>query len=88
MHFCKPTLTGARDVPHPARLEDAKPKAWLITESEVLAAAALAAYTPQAQAALRAAGGRPGVVPRLRRGEDRLLTTSCHEPSDGAGLRL
>jgi uncharacterized protein (DUF1330 family) len=41
----------------------AKPKAWLITESEVLDAAALAAYSPQAQAAVRAAGGRPGVVP-------------------------
>jgi uncharacterized protein (DUF1330 family) len=41
----------------------AKPKAWNITESEVLDAAALAAYVPQAQAAVRAAGGRPGVVP-------------------------
>jgi uncharacterized protein (DUF1330 family) len=41
----------------------AKPKAWIITESEVLDAAALAAYVPQAQAAVRTAGGRPGVVP-------------------------
>ena len=41
----------------------AKPKAYLVTESEVLDAAALAAYVPQAQAAARAAGGRPGIVP-------------------------
>jgi uncharacterized protein (DUF1330 family) len=40
-----------------------KPKAYIVTESEVLDAAALAAYVPQAQAAIRAAGGRPGVVP-------------------------
>jgi len=40
----------------------AKPKAYIVTESEVLDAAALAAYVPQAQAAVRAAGGRPGVV--------------------------
>ena len=36
----------------------AKPKAYIVTESEVLDAAGLAAYTPKAQAALRAAGGR------------------------------
>ncbi len=41
----------------------AKPKAYLVTETEVIDAAALATYTPQAQAAVRAAGGRPGVVP-------------------------
>jgi len=41
----------------------AKPKAYLVTETQVLDAAALAAYTPQAQAAVKAAGGRPGVVP-------------------------
>src|SRR5712692_4664944 len=41
----------------------AKPKAYIVTESEVLDAAALAAYAPQAQAAIRAAGGRPGIVP-------------------------
>ena len=41
----------------------AKPKAYIVTESEVLDPAALAAYTPQAQAAAKAAGGRPGVVP-------------------------
>ena len=40
-----------------------KPKAYLVTESEVIDAAALAAYVPQAQAAARAAGGRPGIVP-------------------------
>jgi uncharacterized protein (DUF1330 family) len=40
-----------------------KPKAYIVTESEVLDAPALAAYVPQAQAAARAAGGRPGVVP-------------------------
>jgi len=40
-----------------------KPKAYVVTESEVLDAPALAAYVPQAQAAARAAGGRPGVVP-------------------------
>ena len=40
----------------------AKPKAYLVTESEVIDAAALATYVPQVQAAVRAAGGRPGVV--------------------------
>ena len=35
-----------------------KPKAYLVTETEVLDEAALAALTPQTQAALRAAGGR------------------------------
>jgi uncharacterized protein (DUF1330 family) len=40
----------------------AKPKAYLVTETEVIDAAALATYTPQAQAAVKAAGGRPGVV--------------------------
>src|SRR5262245_65322416 len=40
-----------------------KPKAYIVTESEVTDAAALAAYLPQAQAAARAAGGRPGIVP-------------------------
>jgi len=41
----------------------AKPKAYIVTETEVIDAAALAAYVPQAQAAARAAGGRPGIVP-------------------------
>ena len=36
----------------------AKPKAYIITESEVIDAAGLAAYGPVAQAAIRAAGGR------------------------------
>lgn len=36
----------------------AKPKAFIVTETEVIDAAALAAYTPQAQAAIKAAGGR------------------------------
>jgi len=36
----------------------AKPKAYMVTESEVLDAAALAAYSPKAQAAVQAAGGR------------------------------
>jgi uncharacterized protein (DUF1330 family) len=40
-----------------------KPKAYIVTETEVIDAAALAAYQPQAQAAARAAGGRPGIVP-------------------------
>ena len=40
----------------------AKPKAYIVTESELLDAAALAEYTPKAQAAVRAAGGTPGVV--------------------------
>ena len=40
-----------------------KPKAYLITESEVLDAAALAAYAPVTIAVQRAAGGRPGIVP-------------------------
>ena len=40
----------------------AKPKAYIITESELLDAAALATYQPKAQAAVRAAGGTPGVV--------------------------
>src|SRR5262245_13712779 len=35
-----------------------KPKAYLVTETEVLDEAALAALTPQTQAVLRAAGGR------------------------------
>jgi uncharacterized protein (DUF1330 family) len=36
----------------------AKPKAYIITESEVIDAEGLKAYAPIAQAALRAAGGR------------------------------
>jgi uncharacterized protein (DUF1330 family) len=40
----------------------AKPKAYIVTESEVLDAATLAEYTPKAQAAAKAAGGVPGVV--------------------------
>ena len=36
----------------------AKPKAYLVTESEVLDAAALAAYRPKVVAAIQAAGGR------------------------------
>jgi uncharacterized protein (DUF1330 family) len=40
----------------------AKPKAYIITESELLDAAALAAYVPKAQAAVRAAGGTPGII--------------------------
>lgn len=39
-----------------------KPKAYIVTETEVIDSAALAAYVPQAQAAVRAAGGVPGVV--------------------------
>ena len=42
---------------------EAKPKAYIVTETEVIDASALAAYVPQAQAAARAAGGRPGIVP-------------------------
>ena len=41
----------------------AKPKAYLVSESEILDAAALAEYSPKAQANLKAAGGRGGVVP-------------------------
>jgi uncharacterized protein (DUF1330 family) len=37
-------------------------KAFLVTESEILDAAALAAYTPTVRAALVAAGGRPAVI--------------------------
>jgi uncharacterized protein (DUF1330 family) len=40
----------------------AKPKAYVVTETEVLDAAALAAYTPLIQAAIRDAGGR-GLAP-------------------------
>ena len=40
----------------------AKPKAYIVTETELIDAAALAAYTPQAQAAVKAAGGVPGIV--------------------------
>jgi len=36
----------------------AKPKAYIVTESEVIDPAGLAAYTPIAQAAVRKAGGR------------------------------
>ena len=35
-----------------------KPKAYMVTENEVLDAAALAAYAPKAVAAIEAAGGR------------------------------
>jgi uncharacterized protein (DUF1330 family) len=38
------------------------PKAYLVTESQILDPAALAAYTPQVQGALRVAGGRPAVI--------------------------
>jgi uncharacterized protein (DUF1330 family) len=41
----------------------AKPKAYLVSESEILDPAALAEYTPKAQANIKAAGGRGGVVP-------------------------
>ena len=41
----------------------AKPKAYLVSETELIDAAALATYVPQVQAAVRAAGGRTGVVP-------------------------
>ena len=37
----------------------AKPKAYIVTDSEVLDAAAAAAYSPVNQAAQKAAGGRP-----------------------------
>jgi len=40
----------------------AKPKAYIITESELLDPAALATYLPKAQAAVRAAGGTPGII--------------------------
>ena len=39
-----------------------KPKAYIVTETELIDAAALAVYTPQAQAAVKAAGGVPGIV--------------------------
>jgi uncharacterized protein (DUF1330 family) len=41
----------------------AKPKAYIVTESEILDAAALAEYAPKAAANSKAAGGRSGVVP-------------------------
>ena len=41
----------------------AKPKAYLVTESEILDQAALADYAPKAQANAKAAGGKPGIVP-------------------------
>jgi uncharacterized protein (DUF1330 family) len=37
-------------------------KAFLVTESEILDTAALAAYTPTVRAVLVAAGGRPAVI--------------------------
>ena len=40
----------------------AKPKAYIITVSELLDPGALAAYLPKAQAAVRAAGDTPGVI--------------------------
>ena len=40
-----------------------KPKAYIVTESEILDAAALAEYAPKAAANSKAAGGRSGVVP-------------------------
>lgn len=36
----------------------AKPKAYIVTESDILDAAAAAAYSPRSQAAQKAAGGR------------------------------
>ena len=44
------------------RKRSRKPISYIVSESELLDAAALAAYTPQAQAAVKAAGGVPGVV--------------------------
>jgi uncharacterized protein (DUF1330 family) len=41
----------------------AKPKAYIVTESEILDPAALAEYAPKAAANSKAAGGRGGVVP-------------------------
>ena len=41
----------------------AKPKAYIVTESEILDPAALAEYAPKAAANSKAAGGRSGVVP-------------------------
>jgi uncharacterized protein (DUF1330 family) len=41
----------------------AKPKAYLVSESEILDQAALAEYAPKAAANVKAAGGRGGVVP-------------------------
>ncbi len=41
----------------------AKPKAYVISETEVLDAAAQAAYTPLVRAALQAAGSRPVTRP-------------------------
>ena len=41
----------------------AKPKAYIVTETEVIDPAALAAFTPQARAANAAAGGRPVARP-------------------------
>ena len=41
----------------------AKPKAYLVSETEILDKAALAEDAPKAQANLKAAGGRGGVVP-------------------------
>ena len=38
------------------------PKAFLVTESEILDPAALAGNTPTVRAALMAAGGRPAVI--------------------------
>ena len=40
----------------------AKPKAYIITESELLDPGALATYQPKAQAVVRAAGGTPGII--------------------------
>jgi uncharacterized protein (DUF1330 family) len=41
----------------------AKPKAYLVTETELLDQAALADYTPKAQTNVKAAGGKSGIVP-------------------------
>ena len=40
----------------------AKPKAYIVTESELLDPGALATYLPKAQAAVKAAGGTPGII--------------------------
>lgn len=62
-------------------------EAFLVTESEILDATALAAYTPTVRAALLAAGGRPAVINSIggrivpRAGEPRVNLVVSEWPS-------
>jgi uncharacterized protein (DUF1330 family) len=58
-----------------------KPKAYAITETEVIDAAAQAAYTPQIRAALQAAGARP-----VARAGSRVIASDGAAPPKRVGI--